>query len=106
MLVCQSQSTHTATGVLAKARMVEESYLAVINGECDRHNILGMACKTPGGLACAEVPKTKGPVPRPRKAILSIKGQNNVLHVVVVPFQGALGPADADVWVLLAVLFR
>lgn len=41
----------------------QSSHLAVVNGECYGQNVLGVAGKAPGCLACAEIPKAKGAVP-------------------------------------------
>lgn len=49
-----------------------------------------MVLKTPGSLASSKVPQTQGLVPRPRKGVVSVAGENHVTNEMRVAVQTLL----------------
>lgn len=54
---------------------------------------LSMVFETPGGLSSGKIPQTQGLVPRSRKSVVSVTGENYVRDEVRVAVQSLLGYA-------------
>ena len=89
-------------GVLALAEGVPEldalvagagDDLAVVHGEGDREDVLGVADEAAGGAAGVDLPEAKGTVPGAGEGELPIGGDHNVGDEVGVAAEGAAGVA-------------
>jgi hypothetical protein len=65
--------------------------LAVVRGERDRQDVVGVTDETAGGGAGVQVPKTKGLIPRGGQSELAVRGDNNIFNEVVVASESSTG---------------
>jgi len=63
--------------------------LAVIRGEADGEDVVGVSDESAGGLAGGDVPEAKGLVPGSRQCKLPIRRNDDILNKMVVASQGA-----------------
>mmetsp|Transcript_11550 Transcript_11550/g.15603 ORF Transcript_11550/g.15603 Transcript_11550/m.15603 type:complete len:292 (+) Transcript_11550:257-1132(+) len=73
-------------GLVARTR----DDLSVVSREGNREDILGVAHEAASAAAVVDVPKTKGGIPRSGQSELTIGGDDNVRHEMVVSMKGAL----------------
>lgn len=71
--------------------------LAVVRGEGNGKNILGVTGETELRSTSLKVPKTKGTIPRTRDSVLAISGEGNVLNEVVVAHKALLRKASSSI---------
>lgn len=67
--------------------------LAIINGECDGEDVLGVSDEAAGGGAGLEVPEAELAVPRAGQGELAVGGEDDVLDEVRVAGEAAAGHA-------------
>jgi len=70
-----------------------ETHLAVVAGEGDGENVLGVTNEAAGGGPSGEVPEAELAIPRAGEAELTVGRDHNVLDVVSVADEGATGEA-------------
>eukprot|EP00967_Tisochrysis_lutea_P116364 scaffold187307_cov26-Tisochrysis_lutea.AAC.1 len=81
----RTHETHSLDRLVARAR----DNLAVVGREGHREDILLVRDEAAGGGAGVEVPEAKGSVPRARERELAVRGDGDILNVVVVAGESA-----------------
>ena len=93
-------------GVLALGKGVPEldglvpgsrDNLAVVGGEGDAHDILGVVLEAASGLAGGKIPQTQGLVPGAGEREVTVRGQDDVGDEVAVSVETLLGDAVVHV---------
>lgn len=71
--------------------------LTVVGRERDAEDVTSVADELPGGQTSVEVPEAEGVVPRGRKGKLTVRGDDDVGHEVVVAVEDLLGETKVTV---------